>query len=62
MKTQLSKTRILTLTVAFIIAAGLLPMSRQEAAAARKFPKNPVNKGRTVSWDWLWFGYYPQLA
>lgn len=62
MKTQLSKTRILALTVALIIAAGLLPMGQWEAAAARKFPKNPTNKKGIVSWDCVWFGHYPQRA
>lgn len=62
MKTQLSKTRILALIVALIITAGLLPMGQWEAAAARKFPKNPESKKRIVSWDCVWFGHYPQRA
>ncbi|MCI9596281.1 MAG: hypothetical protein HFE75_03085 [Firmicutes bacterium] len=62
MKTHLSITRIFALAMIFAVVASLLPIGRQEAAAARKFPKNPVNKGRTVSWDCLWFGHYPQRA
>lgn len=63
MKNYLSRAPIRIMAFAVIIAmlAGLLPAIPREASAAT-MPGNPRLGDNNVTWDCVWFGYYPQTS